>query len=197
MNIKIMYGLGIMSMILFSCSTESNVSNENDAANKSDVLQKSKSQTVQFTSDYCSKDKFGSDVILGKPISAQEAIDDIRAYEKVYAPKDDSIMGYLIKLDHLKMMLAEVDAFNTEFPDSIIGLRFYNSLNTRKLSRSANAKQYDDLKDLVVVPTYSNGNDVEEIYMDKALNFTLFSYFRPCPRLCTDKKSLHKKNRNN
>jgi hypothetical protein len=159
-------GLGFVSC------TESSISNENDNPLKTNFMSENCLQSLNEG---------------GEVMSEEDARDAITGYGDKYG--NDTIAAQYIRLETLRKILAEADQYNEEREeDSILGYRFYNGLT----SRTVGTQELINRRDLVAVPTLENGDDLYHVY-DTIQGFTLpqiYSKFRPCPRICGERKTI-------
>ncbi|WP_343633936.1 hypothetical protein [Fluviicola sp.] len=106
--------------------------------------------------------------------------------------KFNQIYGYQISIDHIYEMYDAIELFNKSKIKrnkkilKVAGLRFYEAVSERTIKGQLKRKV-----DLVMIPYLSSG---EDIFLIDDLPHTLdeeikaYTYFRPCPRLCSDKK---------
>jgi hypothetical protein len=100
----------------------------------------------------------------------------------------NEIYGYQISLNHVKQMYNAIVEYNDgpENADKVAGIRFYEAVSERMIEGKFRKKA-----DLVMLPYLSSGKDV--FLVDTSFirsPFNMYAHFRPCPRLCGNKKSF-------
>jgi hypothetical protein len=106
--------------------------------------------------------------------------------------KYNQIYGYQISIDHIHEMYKAIEFFDkSKFKRKnkilkVAGLRFYEAVSERTIKGQLRRKA-----DLVMIPYLSSGEDV---FLVDSLPHNLYgelkayTYFRPCPRLCSSKR---------
>ena len=129
----------------------------------------------------------------GKAVTAEAAKAAIQDYKQIYSNEKDTIMGYIIGLEHVDSILKDIKRYNSSYvpnaDSTITGLRFYHS--TRMLELNGNDTR---VKDLVMIPVMKNGTDIDTVFnkLIPARSLSIYSHFRPCPRICgSESKNLY------
>lgn len=99
----------------------------------------------------------------------------------------NDIYGYQISLEHINEMYKTIRDYNdtvTIDSNRVEGIRFYEAVSTRMMNGRLKKKA-----DLVMLPYFASGKDV--FLVDPSIRepiFKMYAHFRPCPRLCSNKR---------
>lgn len=116
-------------------------------------------------------------------IDAQNAI---KAFDRLHP--NDSVLAFHFGLSHMQAMMDSIQTYNSAHEDEedIIGVRFHRAITSRSFDNDEH--QVTDKYDLVIVPTLRNGKDLHILREEEELfpipSVPMYSYSRPCPKLC-------------
>lgn len=126
----------------------------------------------------------------------KESIEEIRTLidDAKKRNRFHQIYGYQIDIEHIDEMYNTIhtfDALNVKDKKSgkilkVKGIRLYEAVSTRMIHGKKRRKA-----DLVMIPYLSSGYDVFQVdSLPHPLDneFKMYAHFRPCPRLCSNKK---------
>ncbi len=119
----------------------------------------------------------------------EESIDYIRKLIEDRTNIFNQVYGYQINLTKIDEMYKAIQRFNAvarrDNTDTIQGIRIYEAVSRRQINGTSRREP-----DLVMLPYLQN---CEDVYLVDDHRFTqygvkMYTHFRPCPRLCSDKK---------
>ncbi len=127
----------------------------------------------------------------GAIMSLTDAKAAIAEFERLYSA--DSVKAFHIGLKTMRAMMDSIRVYNKQpgVTDTITGVRFYRGITTRVFTSSTGKPEpVKEKHDLVIVPTLLSGYDLHKVrdtvsFLPK--NVPIYSYTRPCPKLCGSK----------
>lgn len=130
----------------------------------------------------------------GGRMNLTDARGAIKEFERLYYA--DSVKAFHIGLKTMRAMMDSIREYNkqTGVKDTITGLRFYRGITTRVFTSSTGKPEpVKEKHDLVIVPTLLSGFDLHAVRDSSAFlpkSVPIYSYTRPCPKLCGSKYVL-------
>ena len=159
------------------------------------VSEKSYNKSAQLTLEeaefFCVENLDAND---GGIIGLDDAKIAIKEFERLNST--DSVKAFHIGLKTLRSMMDSIKVYNDYsrrqgVKDTITGVRFYRGITSRSFTSPTTGKPFPvkERHDLVIVPTVLN-NDLYVVrdtvsFLPKSV--PIYSYTRPCPKLCGSK----------
>ncbi len=106
----------------------------------------------------------------------------------------NQIYGYQIDIKHIHEMYEAIQAFDklSEKNGTVLtvaGIRLYEAVSKRIINGKSHKKA-----DLVMIPYLSSGEDVflvDTLPSPIVSDFKMYTHFRPCPKLCSDRQYIY------
>ncbi|WP_341900805.1 hypothetical protein [Fluviicola taffensis] len=127
----------------------------------------------------------------GRPITLRDARAAVNEFGRLYP--GDSVKAFHVGLKTMHAMMDSIQLYNQQpgVTDPITGIRFYRGITTRNFTSSTGMTMpVKNKHDLVIVPTLLSGYDLHVVLDPDPLfrrNVPIYSYTRPCPKLCGSK----------
>lgn len=173
--------VGVLSALLYRANSDCNTSTEESGLQELMATVESIDLDPETAKSLCAArlaDNDGGEMSLDRAISAIHHFDSLHPQEEVQA--------YHMGLTTIERMLDSARAYNNQSGnfDHIIGFRFYRAVTSRIIGQTVVNNKYD----LVIVPTLQSDADLHTVRPETflAASVPIFSYLRPCPKLCTE-----------